>query len=61
MIREIAVRLRALIAREDGQDLIEYGLLAALVALACVVALGTVGETLNALWWEPISGELGAL
>jgi Flp pilus assembly pilin Flp len=32
---------------EDGQDLIEYGLLAGFIALSCVLALETIGVTLN--------------
>jgi Flp pilus assembly pilin Flp len=32
---------------EEGVGLIEYGLLAALIAMACVVTMGLVGEHLN--------------
>ena len=32
---------------EAGQDLIEYGLLAALISVAAVLAITTVGTTLN--------------
>jgi Flp pilus assembly pilin Flp len=55
MIREISLRLWALVAREDGQDLLEYALLCSLIALAAVGAVGSVGDTLTTLWWEPIS------
>jgi pilus assembly protein Flp/PilA len=48
-------RLKSLLHREDGQDLIEYALIAALIALAAVLsmrglsnsakgALGTIGD-----------------
>ena len=33
------------LARCDGQDLIEYGLLAALIAVIAIVAMSAVGTT----------------
>jgi len=43
-IREALVRLH----REDsGQDLIEYALIAALIALAATVGMGTVAKAIN--------------
>jgi Flp pilus assembly pilin Flp len=38
---------------EDGQDLIEYALLASLVVLACVLAVGSFGNVLNDAVWVP--------
>jgi pilus assembly protein Flp/PilA len=35
---------------EAGQDLVEYGLLAALIAIAMVAALQTVSTTLGTIW-----------
>ena len=32
---------------ESGQNLIEYALVAALIALACVTTLGTLGNTIG--------------
>ncbi|MDT0575205.1 Flp family type IVb pilin [Croceicoccus sp. F390] len=32
---------------ESGATAIEYGLIAALISVACVAALGTVGTSLN--------------
>jgi Flp pilus assembly pilin Flp len=32
---------------ESGQDLIEYSLLGALIAVACVVIMGTVGTQIS--------------
>jgi len=39
-------------SRCDGQDLIEYGLLAALIAVIAVAAMTTVGTTLNTLFYQ---------
>jgi Flp pilus assembly pilin Flp len=52
-------RLRALVRDDRGQDLIEYALLAALIALASVVAITAAGEQVN-LVWEAIVGMLTA-
>lgn len=43
-----------LIRREEGQDLIEYGLLMMLIAIGAMVAVNTLGTTINAVLWEPI-------
>jgi len=42
--------LRRLVHEEEGQDLIEYALLAALIALACVVAMKSVASGINTLF-----------
>jgi pilus assembly protein Flp/PilA len=52
-------RLRALTRDESGQDLIEYALLAALIALAAVLMIRAAGVEVNAIF-ERIVGELGA-
>jgi pilus assembly protein Flp/PilA len=38
------------VREEDGQDLIEYALLAAFIALACIVAMTAVGTGINTLF-----------
>jgi len=35
---------------EDGQDLIEYALLVALISLVCVAALSTAGSQINTIF-----------
>lgn len=51
-------RLRALVRDDSGQDLIEYALLAALIALASVIAVTQAGDAVNNVW-EAIVGMLG--
>lgn len=46
---------------EDGQDLLEYGLLAALIALVAILAVSTVGNTISAVFWNTIAAAFGAL
>lgn len=45
------------IKREEGVTAIEYGLIAALIALAIIVAVTLVGTNLSALF-EKIAGKL---
>ena len=42
-ITAVLVRFVARFEREDGQALAEYGLILALIAVACIVALGFLG------------------
>ena len=39
---------------DDGQDLIEYGLLAALIALVAMVGVTTLGDTIYNVFWKAI-------
>jgi len=41
---------KRLVREDEGQDLIEYALLAALIALACTLAMKAVGDQLNTVW-----------
>ena len=39
---------------EEGQDLLEYGMLAALIAIIALGAVGTVGNVINTAFWRVI-------
>ena len=41
---------------EEGQDLLEYGLLMALIAVLAIGAVTTVGNTINTVFWQVIAG-----
>lgn len=49
--------VRRFIREEDGASAIEYGLIAALIAVAIVVAAGQVGTDLTTTF-EDVSGDL---
>ena len=40
---------------EDGQDLLEYGLLAALIAIFAIGAVASVGNAINTVFWTSIA------
>jgi Flp pilus assembly pilin Flp len=44
-------------SRDEGQALVEYGLVLGLVALVCVAAVSTFGGVVNT-WLEQIAGAL---
>lgn len=39
-----------IISDEDGQDLIEYSLLASLISIACIVVLGEIAQGIEAVF-----------
>ena len=43
-----------LVHRDDGQDLIEYGILVALIALVAIAGVSTVGQTIQTVFWNGI-------
>jgi Flp pilus assembly pilin Flp len=54
MNRALTVVMR-LVRRDEGQDLIEYALLATLIAIALIGAVSQLGNTINTIFWQPIA------
>ena len=44
-----------LVRRDDGQDLIEYGLLAVLIAVVVMVGVTSVGQAIMSVFWTPVA------
>ena len=42
--------LKNLFVREEGQDLVEYALLAALLSVVSITILTTLGQSIQAVW-----------
>ena len=55
----LITRVRALLLNDEGQDLIEYALIAGLIALVATVAMTGAGEQVKGIW-ENIEEELTA-
>jgi len=49
-------RFRAVRIEDHGQDLLEYGLLAALIAIVALGAVTAVGQTVYTVFWQTIAG-----
>ena len=52
---------RSVLNDESGQDLLEYSLLVALIALVAVGAVSKVGITIDTVFWTYISGVMSGI
>jgi Flp pilus assembly pilin Flp len=46
--------VRRLVRLEDGQDLLEYGLLAVLISVFVLGALTSLSTVIQSVFWQPI-------
>jgi pilus assembly protein Flp/PilA len=53
-------RLQSLVRDEQGQDLVEYAMLVALIALVCVIGVAAAGTSVNAIF-ASIGGKIVAV
>jgi len=51
---QLTTTFRRLLRREQGQDLLEYAFLAALIAVAAMVGVTTLGNTIYTVLWQGI-------
>jgi Flp pilus assembly pilin Flp len=51
-VMKLFANLRALVRNDEGQDLLEYALLIALIAIVCFVAVGDTGDAVNAIFTD---------
>jgi Flp pilus assembly pilin Flp len=50
----VQLTIERLILRDEGQDLLEYGLVAALIAIAAVTGITAVGDAVYTVFWQNI-------
>ena len=50
MALSLITRLQSIVRREEGQDLLEYALLVALIALVAVGAVTLAGKSVNTIF-----------
>jgi pilus assembly protein Flp/PilA len=55
---KLSVKLQGLKNGEEGQDLVEYALLVALIALVCITVVNNVATAVNSVF-SSISSSLG--
>ncbi len=53
-------KLKQLVVEENGQGMVEYGLILALIAIVVIVALTDIGENIKDVF-EDIGGKLNGL
>jgi Flp pilus assembly pilin Flp len=54
-MRRVMTAIRELLRRDAGQDLLEYGLLAALIAIVATAAVTALGARINSVLWQVIA------
>jgi Flp pilus assembly pilin Flp len=47
-----------LVTDDEGQDLLEYGLLAVLIAVVAMAGVTTLGQAIHTVFWEVIGNGL---
>ena len=57
----VVTLVRNLVFRHDeGQDLMEYGLLVGLIAIVAMVMITAIGTTVNTLFWETFTSAIAS-
>jgi Flp pilus assembly pilin Flp len=51
---QLLTAIGGLVRRDGGQDLIEYGVLVALIAIVAMVGVTTLGNTIYTIFWSSI-------
>jgi len=54
MVARLTAALARFRADSDGQDLLEYGLLAALIAVVAIAGITGLGQTIYDVFWRNI-------
>ena len=60
MLLKMYVKFQALMSREEGQDLVEYAMLIALIALTLVTSVGKVASAISTTF-SNLSTRLGGI
>lgn len=47
--------VRRLARRDEGQDLLEYGMLASLIAIFAMAVVGLLGDQIYTVFWDHIA------
>jgi pilus assembly protein Flp/PilA len=54
-MQQVLAIVGRLVKQDEGQDLLEYGLLAVLIAIVALGAVMTLGTTINNIFWNNIA------
>jgi Flp pilus assembly pilin Flp len=54
----VVALVNKLMFRDEGQDLIEYGLLVVLIAIVAIAGAATLGNVVNTVFWQTIANAL---
>jgi len=54
----VMAALNRFVARDDGQDLVEYGLLVVLIAVIAIAGVSFLGNAVSAVLWTPLANAI---
>jgi len=54
-MQHLVAMARELVAADEGQDLLEYGLLVVLIAVVAMGAITLLGNQINTVMWQAIA------
>ena len=54
-MKRVLATINRLLRRDEGQDLLEYGLLAVLIAVVVIAGMTSLGNTIMNIFWTPIA------
>jgi Flp pilus assembly pilin Flp len=54
-MQQVLVAVRRLVRHDEGQDLLEYGLLMVLIAILAIGAVTALGQTITGVFWNNIA------
>ena len=54
----VLTTITRLVLGNEGQDLLEYGLLAALIAVVAVASITALGSTIYTVFWQGIGNAI---
>jgi Flp pilus assembly pilin Flp len=60
LVTNLQSYVRSFVHDEEGQDLVEYAMLVALIALVCVIGVAAAGTSVNAIF-ASIGGKIVAV
>lgn len=60
-MKNLVVGIKRFLKDEEGATMVEYGLLAALISIVCIVAITAVGDNLNIVFTAVCKALAGAV
>ena len=60
-MRRVLIAVGGLMVKDDdGQDLVEYALLVALIALLAITGVSSMGQAISGVLWNGVANGLGS-
>ncbi len=57
-MQDVIAIVNRFVARDEGQDLVEYGLLVVLIAVVAIAGVTFLGNAVSAVLWQPLANAI---